>query len=198
MVGVGVHGLATVWHGTSHSVALKIATTGFVNVKFNPNDKGYFGSGIYVSPQPRYAAAYVTGLCSVATLLSSLSAPSASLSFASRSVCCVLGELSKAAAQTDQKEWVIVMGHALVGLAYPVTRDVDYAAGAKQSLLYGAPMDQVYDTRFVVVDPAKAYQAADDASTLPLQELVFKDEAQLLPRYLVYFTSALPVVAPPS
>ncbi len=49
------------WHGTSESIALKIASNGFVNVKFNPSDKGYFGSGIYVTPQPRYAAAYVTG-----------------------------------------------------------------------------------------------------------------------------------------
>ncbi len=57
----GVQGLATVWHGTSESIALKIASNGFVNVKFNPSDKGYFGSGIYVTPQPRYAAAYVTG-----------------------------------------------------------------------------------------------------------------------------------------
>jgi hypothetical protein len=57
----GIQGLAPVWHGTSESVALKIAANGFVNVKFNPNDKGYFGNGIYVTPQPRYAAAYVTG-----------------------------------------------------------------------------------------------------------------------------------------
>jgi hypothetical protein len=100
---------------------------------------------------------------------------------------------------TDAKEHVVVMGYGLVGVAYPVTRDTDYAAGAARSKLYGAAMDQAYDTCFVRVDPSAGYQAAADDAVEPappaltLQELVFKDEGQLLPRYLVYFTAAEPI-----
>jgi hypothetical protein len=125
---------------------------------------------------------------------------------------CFAGELSAPSALTDAKERVVVMGYGLVGVAYPVTRDTDYAAGASgsaRSKLYGAALDQAYDTAFVRVDPRPGVWCQAAADPLPggaeaepappaltLQELVFKDEAQLLPRYLVYFTEAEPIIEP--
>ena len=60
---------------------------------------------------------------------------------------------------------------------------------AANSKLYGKPMASVYDTHFVEVDPVLGYQAADpgrQGATL-YDEAVFKNEAQLLPRYIIYF-----------
>lgn len=51
-------GVFCVFHGTSHKIAASIVRNGFVNVKRNEADLGFFASGIYTTPQATYAMKY--------------------------------------------------------------------------------------------------------------------------------------------
>ena len=91
-------------------------------------------------------------------------------------------------APNERGEWALVMTWALVGNAYCITRGADYKK-PDESSFFGVPMDKQYDTHFVHIDPALEYQAMDP--TRPpkqvFEEIVVKNEAQLLPRYIVFF-----------
>ena len=87
----------TVYHGCSASAARKIARVGFVDL--GTKDPGYFGSGIYVTPNAEYACQYALA--------------------AQHS-----GDEQHS---PEHPDWVsILLCTAAVGLVYPVTRQVNY------------------------------------------------------------------------
>jgi len=45
--------LVPCWHGTRPEIAMEIGDTGFANLAIN--DEGFFGNGIYTTPQNEYA-----------------------------------------------------------------------------------------------------------------------------------------------
>lgn len=99
--------------------------------------------------------------------------------------------------KNERGELVLVMAFVQVGNAYPVTREADYDAKAKdgRSKLYGKPLDSFFDTHFVRVDPDRDYEAADTfkRTAKHFHEIVIKDPAQVLPRFLVYFDGGVAV-----
>lgn len=89
------------------------------------------------------------------------------------------------------------MAWCLVGNAYPITRETDYQAKSEFSKYYGVAMDKGHDTHFVEVDSGLGYQAVDDtrkrrADDVTFHEIVLRDPAQVLPRFIVYFKGVLP------
>lgn len=80
---------------------------------------------------------------------------------------------------------------ALFGNVLPITRPEDYDAKTNKCLYHGKPMSSVYDTHFVQVDADLGYEAVDPSKARPpeqvQEEVVFKNEAQLLPRWIIYF-----------
>lgn len=57
-------GVFCAFHGTSPKVAPVIVRNGFVNIKRNDDDLGFFGSGIYTTFQASYALRYANGTIS--------------------------------------------------------------------------------------------------------------------------------------
>lgn len=97
--------------------------------------------------------------------------------------------------KNDKGEWALVMCWVLVGNAYCITRGTDYTGKTKlgekdECDLHGLAMDKQFDTHFVQVDPDLGYQAMDPKRPPKetWEEIVVKNEAQLLPRYIVFFT----------
>jgi hypothetical protein len=127
--------------------------------------EGFFGSGLYATFQPEYAALYPAELYPTQ--------------------------------ETEQGELAIVAMWALFGNMYSITRADDYTsdvkskAGSANCAFFGKPMAGVHDSHFVQVDPDLGFQAVDPAKKpqpkLVLEEVVFKNEAQLLPRYIIDF-----------
>lgn len=50
----GIRGIGWFFNGTSEAMAWKMCTSGLIN--YRVKDAGYFGSGIYLTPQAEYAA----------------------------------------------------------------------------------------------------------------------------------------------
>eukprot|EP00727_Mastigamoeba_balamuthi_P007214 m51a1_g3112 hypothetical protein (901) ;mRNA; f:152863-156028 len=82
------------WHGCSPAVTKSICLGGLADLR--GTDGGYFGGGVYLTPQAQYAALYATGLTN--------SKPK----------------------PTEQGEYTVLMAAGTIGLAYPITRKNDY------------------------------------------------------------------------
>lgn len=89
----------------------------------------------------------------------------------------------------DKGEYALVMALVMVGNPYPITRSADYNGGSGDCKFLGQPMDKQYDTHFVQIDPDLGYEACDPKRPPKkvMEEIVVKNEAQLLPRYIVFF-----------
>eukprot|EP00727_Mastigamoeba_balamuthi_P006359 m51a1_g2343 hypothetical protein (735) ;mRNA; r:557151-562002 len=84
------------WHGCSPEKAESICQKGFANIR--STDGGYFGGGVYLTPQASYAVPYSCGKWSNETVK-----------------------------KTEQGEYAVVLAAVVVGLAYPITRKHDYS-----------------------------------------------------------------------
>ena len=122
---------------------------------------------MYLSTEARYAASYL---------------------------CKIYRESNPA---NSRGEWALVMALVVVGNAYPVTREADYDSPSKAKdvyghcKLYGKPMDGFFDTH-QRVDPGRGYDAADtectaEAKAAHFHEVVLKEAARVLPRFIVFF-----------
>jgi hypothetical protein len=108
---------------------------------------------------------------------------------------CSLLQLLAPAEENDRGELALLGMWALFSTVYPITRPADYqdkeGKPTTKCVLYGRAMASVNDTHFVQVDPALGYQAVNAAAGKQpkqvLEEVVLKNEAQLLPRYIIYF-----------
>ncbi|EGD78403.1 hypothetical protein PTSG_09099 [Salpingoeca rosetta] len=151
------------FHGCAEDVADNITATGTTNLS-SPEDPGFFGAGIYLTPQANYAAGYSTRL-----LTGHWRAPN-----------------------TDG-EHLMLLCAVSVGLAYPVTRRADYTGkmpplwDATNNMLiptcdfFGKPLHRGCDTHYAQVTKSMHYQATPTPGTLGFEEYVVSQEAQVLP-----------------
>ena len=152
----------TVYHGCRASTARKIANVGFVDL--SAQDSGFFGHGIYASPNAEYACQYATGTHCPATEPHS----------------------------PEHPDWfAVLLCTAVVGLVYPVTRQVDYEQAAEgHSKLYGQPLKPRYDAHFALVHSRFGYEASSPPGVAQYGELCVSQYAALLPLAILWVSSA--------
>jgi hypothetical protein len=81
----------------------------------------------------------------------------------------------------------VIMFACSVGMAYPVTRGVDYsAAGNGRSDYFGKPLKPGFDCHVVCVNAASGYQAVD-RDKCEYVEVVIDQESQMLPVAVLWF-----------
>mmetsp|Transcript_147146 Transcript_147146/g.274063 ORF Transcript_147146/g.274063 Transcript_147146/m.274063 type:complete len:631 (-) Transcript_147146:49-1941(-) len=165
-----------VWHGPSAEAAARsIAKHGFAPL--SDSDPGYHGSGRYTSLESAYACMYAS-------------------------------EYPAPKDPSSKGDWPVVLCAGVVGVAYPVTpcRD-DFPEGSLPPkdptccLYYGAPLQTKFDTHIIPVR-GPDYLAVEPRLA-DYHELVFREDAQLLPIALVWFKKApsfaeLASTSPPS
>ena len=159
------------WHGCSAAVADEIMSKGPAYLA--TLDAGYFGAGIYFSPQPEYAAAYpaevldgnTTGVCEAALLLCAVS----------------VGSVYPVTWKDDYNS---------------KTTDTE----KDKSKYFGKPLHSGCDAHHALVDRTVGFQAAkvdtplqhhfeevvvsQDAQVLPVAKVVVRVDRQQLGRYL--------------
>ena len=146
------------WHGCDEAVVDDIVAGGAANLA-SGDDRGYFGSGIYLTRQAPYAAGYST---------------------------CLIHGADKWREPNDQGEHVLLLCAVSVGLAYPVSHSKDYGAGSNVCSFKGQPLVRGCDTHYVHVSEASGFQAAEDPRILNFEEVVVDQQAQVLPCAKVY------------
>lgn len=120
-------------------------------------DSGYFGHGCYSTLNIEYAAKYARG----------------DFDGAGRRY-------------SPDGRYPVIMFAASVGMAYPVTPDVDYGNGSGTSDFFGKPLKSGFDCHVICVNQANGFQAVDRASCQYV-ELVIAQQAQLLPIAVLWF-----------
>ena len=146
------------WHGCGEAVVDSIVKGGAVNLA-GANDRGYFGSGIYLTRQAPYAAGYSTRRIHGA---------------------------DKWREPNDRGEHVLLLCAVSVRLAYPVSHSKDYAQGSNVCSFYGKKLHGACDTHYVHVSTASGFQATRDPTQFNFEEVVVAQEAQVLPFAKVY------------
>ena len=153
----------TVYHGCRASVARKIAQAGFVTL--SSTDDGFFGNGIYVTPNAEYACGYASGKLTPSSPPEPHSA--------------------------DHPDWFsVVLSAAVVSLVYPVTRQKDYLPGKNKSTWFGMPLNSGYDAHFALVEKANGFQATDPANA-QYGELCLSQCAALSPLAILWVSRAI-------
>ena len=142
------------WHGCSASVADEIMSKG--PAALAKSDDGLFGAGVYLTPQPEYAAVYSS------ELFSPQPSPAAAAGNAVLLLCAVC-----------------------VGSAYPVTRaaDMEVFGGVMQCKYRNRALHPGCDTHHVLVDARMGFSLPPVDSPLEhhFEEVVVAQEAQVLP-----------------
>ena len=144
------------WHGCSAAVADEIMSKGPAYLA--KTDDGLFGAGIYLTPQPEYAAAYSSQF------------------------------FSQQPEHRDvaEGEFVLLLCAVCVGSAYPLTRAADYAVlsdGVLQCKYRSRHLHPGCDAHHVLVDAHKGFSPPQVDSPLEhhFEEVVVAQEAQVLP-----------------
>jgi len=151
------------WFGCSYKVVELICKSGPADLRLR--DSGFFGAGVYSTLQASYATMYAVG-----NIDENLNSPN------------------------EYGEYVVILCWTVVGNVYPITR-LDYPYEAGYCVYYnqttqGIALRPGFDAHLATVSPKSHYQAVNteiiDWSTCA-DELVVKQESQILPCYLVYF-----------
>lgn len=129
------------------------------------SDPGYFGAGDYVALDARLAAAYATKVA--------------------------IGDVQE---PTPGTIYTVLLCAVVTGLAYPVTRTVDYAAGGYKSNFFGKPLRRnggvVCDTHIAGTARATRFQAPEIGMPHDFIEVVVEESSQVLPLAIVKFELA--------
>jgi hypothetical protein len=176
---IGLANLALVWHGCTFATVASICRTGTADLR--RTDGGYFGSGPYLTPQAGYAAQYATG------------------------------ELTGAALEPNEGgEFVMLLCVVVLGNVYPLSREADYdrpddfgrRSVSKFHCAHPVPgvgpdadlakrddkaLKPGFDGHFVSISVNRNYQATPLGEDIDFDELVVKEDAQVLPLCKVYF-----------
>jgi hypothetical protein len=145
------------FHGPRREHVNAVCTTGLVATR--AMDSGYFGSGCYSTLNLEYAVKYSRG---------------------------EFDDFTKRRPPTPDGRYPVILFAASVGMAYPVTRDVDYPAGANQSNFFGRPLQPGFDCHVVCVNQTAGYQAVN-RSECQYVEVVIDQESQMLPLAVLWF-----------
>jgi hypothetical protein len=168
------------WHGCSHSAADEICSLGGADLR--KTDGGYFGAGIYVTPHAEYAAGHYS----------------------------IMNE------PNTSGEYVALLCLVSIGNAYPISRETDYVnkadinsalsvskyhyahpipAGATLDFLQNHEnrQDKVlkagFDAHFASISVSHNFQAVGPNIKHDYDEIVLKEERQVLPIAKIYFHS---------
>ena len=124
------------------------------------HDSGFFGKGIYVTPNSEYAAKYAFGHGGIGT--------------------------NYDPHPHDPTLRAVLLCSVCVGLAYPVTREVDYGGRSSgNSDLYGHPLKSGCDAHLALVHANKGYQAVDHEYA-QYGEVVVSQYAAVLPLAILW------------
>jgi hypothetical protein len=140
--------LMHVFHGTNVGI-LPSVLQGLVAVR--STDSGFFGSGVYTTPNIEYAAKYAAGQFSASPI-------------PRRADGCV----------------PVVWCCAAVGVAKPLTPRPDCTRPDGHSTAFGAPLTRGFDAHVAAVSQTNGFRAVPRAS-MQYMELVFDQEVQVLP-----------------
>jgi len=127
------------------------------------NDPGFFGAGIYFTPQASYAILYAAEGVAVTGTTST---------------------------PNELGEFTLLYCWVAIGNLYPVTRD-DYVTD--QCVFYGKPLKPGFDAHCVCVDSKLGFQATTSIKAIKennariFDEVVVGASAQVLPQCVVYF-----------
>ena len=157
------------FHGTRIDVLPKVIT-GLVAKR--TTDPGYFGAGVYVTPNLEYAAQYAVG---------KFDSPSAT---------------GGPRSSREDGSYPVVLVCAAIGEAHPITRSGDYRKGPEHGSLlqaantnsdwYGKPLKPGCDAHVVGVSERTNFQAEDDLAHMTYLEIVIDQEAQVLPLAIIW------------
>jgi hypothetical protein len=148
------------FHGPRREHLESVCSTGLVATK--TSDAGDFGSGSYVTLNIEYAIKYSVGELDGADNKRSLS---------------------------PDGRYPVIMFAGSVGMAYPVTREVDYAVGSNRSNFFGRPLQRGFDCHVACVSQRKGFQAVS-SQECQYVEVVVDQQAQLLPIAVLWFADA--------
>jgi len=167
------------WHGCSPSAALSICKGGAKDLR--TTDGGYFGSGIYLTPNLDYAYEYSKNH-------QDQEGNSAVL------LCKVtIARTYPISRKTDYQNpdsydnWSICKFHS----AYPIPQEIidrnnSYEISQSLKKRMDKSLKSGFDSHFIGVSSQYSYQAVSDDQA-EFYELVVKDEAQILPIGILYF-----------
>ena len=157
------------FHGTRIDALPKVIT-GLVAKR--TTDPGYFGAGVYVTPNLEYAAQYAVG---------KFDSPSAT---------------GGPRSSREDGSYPVVLVCAAIGEAHPITRSGDYRKGPEHGSLlqaantnsdwYGKPLKPGCDAHVVGVSERTNFQAEDDLAHMTYLEIVIDQEAQVLPLAIIW------------
>jgi hypothetical protein len=120
-------------------------------------DAGDFGSGCYSTLNIEYAIQYAHGIYDAVPRR-----------------------------QLDDKRYPVVMFAASVGVAYPVTPELDYPPHGGQSNFYGRPLQPGFDCHVACVSVTTRFQAVNRPECQYV-EVVIDQQVQMLPLAVLWF-----------
>jgi hypothetical protein len=158
------------FHGPRREHLEKVCMNGMVATK--AMDAGYFGSGCYTTLNIEYALRYVHGDFDEDHNLVRRAPP-------------------------DDGRYPVIMFAASVGIAYPITPDVDYpsptassssssAATVRRCNYFGRCLNRGFDCHVICVNQASGFQAVSKQDCQYV-EVVMDQESQLLPVAVLWF-----------
>jgi hypothetical protein len=144
------------FHGPRRECLDNICANGLVAVR--EMDAGFFGSGCYSTLNIEYAVKYAHGVF----------------------------DQPRPRPPSADGRYPVIMFAASVQLAYPVTPDADYAAGANESKYFGRPLEKGFDCHVVCVNENTNFQAVNRPDCQYV-EVVISQENQMLPLAVLRF-----------
>jgi hypothetical protein len=145
------------FHGPRREHLESVCSTGLVAT--NSMDAGYFGSGSYATLNIEYAIKFSKG---------------------------ELDNAGNKRPNSPDGRYPVIMFAASVGMAYPVTREVDYAEGSNESNFFGRPLQPGFDCHVACVSERTDYQAVN-RQECQYVEVVIGQEAQMIPVAVLWF-----------
>jgi hypothetical protein len=145
------------FHGPKREHLDSICSTGLVATR--DMDAGDFGSGCYSTLNIEYAVKYAHGVFD--------------------------GDAKRRPPSSDGR-YPVIMFAASVSVAYPVTREVDYAPDSNQSNFFGRPLKPGFDCHVACVNRSTNFQAVD-RDECQYMEVVIDQQSQMLPVAVLWF-----------
>jgi hypothetical protein len=158
-VGAGVRAVNTLYafHGPRGENVESVCMNGLTAVR--ALDAGFFGTGCYLTLNMEYALRYAHGEFDMP--------PNIRI-------------------RPEDGRYPVIMFAVSVGMAYPVTADVDYTSGRRQSDLFGRPLKPGFDCHVICVNESMEFQAVS-RQECQYVEIVIDQESQMLPIAVLWF-----------
>jgi hypothetical protein len=178
------------FHGCAPNTATQICRGGLADLR--RTDGGFFGSGVYLTPEAQYAALYA----------SALNPKIQPTEFGEFSVIMAASAIGLAYPIT-RKDYNFPAENAMYSIssyhcAFPIKQEAitQYNGGQRQQILVelskreDKALKPAFDAHFIGINASKwKYQACPPAE-IEYDEIVIKEESQVLPIAIIYFKNA--------